>query len=117
ATRAQQPAANDPLSTYLRRAHSAAMKDLAAIVDIMPEQDFGFRPVGAVNDVRTFGGIVHHAVAVTSWMCSLGDGKPDPVSALGPNPIIDKARLVALVSETNARCTTYLTALTDAGLA
>jgi len=113
---AQQAPNGAPLSTYLRRSYAAVFKDFTAVVEMMPEQDFGFRPAGAVNEVRTFGGIVYHVVATTSWMCAMGNGTPDPVTALGPAAIVDKTRLLALVNDTNVRCTAYLATLTDSAL-
>jgi uncharacterized damage-inducible protein DinB len=113
---AQQPADGEVLSTYLRRSYAAVSKDLVAVVEMMPEQDFGFRPAGAVKEVRTFGEIVAHVVLVNSWVCSMAEGRPDSTSSMGSAIAVDKARLVALLNETNTRCTTYLATLTDTAL-
>ena len=108
---------SDPITKYLQRSFAAVAKDLVAAVEMMPEEDFGFRPSGVAKEVRTFGAIVHHMVSVNSWVCSMGEGKPDPISALGAAPIVDKARLVGLLSDTNTRCTAYLATVTDRTLA
>ncbi|MGH7468307.1 MAG: DinB family protein [Longimicrobiales bacterium] len=111
-----QQAAPDGLSTYLRQSYAAVAKDLSAAVELMPAQDLEFRPAGVAKEVRTFAAIVHHIMAVNSWVCSLGEGKPDPISALGPEPIVDKVRLLDLLGETDRRCTAYLATLTDSAL-
>jgi uncharacterized damage-inducible protein DinB len=114
--RAQQPA-HDPLATYLRRSYAALSKDLSAVVEMMPEQDFGFRPAGAVTSVRTFGEIVAHIAVVSAFSCEMGDGKPaSKKPSLDSAFARDKARLIALVNETDARCTEYLATLTDTAL-
>jgi uncharacterized damage-inducible protein DinB len=115
AARAQQPADN-ALSTYLRQSYAAVAKDLTAAVELMPAQDLQFRPAGVATEVRTFAAIVYHIMAVNSWVCSLGEGKPDPISALGPEPVVDKVRLLGLLSETDTRCTAYLARLVDSAL-
>jgi uncharacterized damage-inducible protein DinB len=113
---AQQPASDAVLSTYLRNSYAALSKDLVAVVEMMPEQAFGFRPAGAVKEVRTFGEIVAHLVIVNAWVCSMGDGKPNSTSSVGRDIALDKTRLVALLNETNTRCTAYLATVTDSAL-
>lgn len=114
--RAQQPANVNPLSTYLQRSYAAVAKDLVALVATMPEQDFGFRPAGAVNEVRTFGQIVSHLVLVNAFVCAMGDGLPDPPVPGSGAPPEDKPGLIAMIERTNARCTAYLATVTDAAL-
>ena len=114
--RAQPAKDGAALSAYLQKSYAAVARDLVAVVELMPEQDFGFRPAGVAPEVRSFADIVHHVVGVNSWVCSMGEGQPDPMSAAGPNPILDKARLLTLLHETNSRCTAYLATLTDSRL-
>jgi uncharacterized damage-inducible protein DinB len=113
---AQQAADEAPLSSYLRRSFAALARDLAAVAEMMPEQDFTFRPAGVVSEVRTFGQILAHLTLVNDWVCSMGDGKPTSPAAADTSVAHSKARLVALVTETNTRCTAYLSAMTDADL-
>jgi uncharacterized damage-inducible protein DinB len=121
AAHAQEPA-KDVLSAYLRLSYAVMSKDLAATVATMPEEDFGFRPAGAVKEVRAFGDIVAHLVSTNAFVCSMGDGKPDPTASYAKTPAEldalarDKSRLVAFMNETNARCTAYLATVTDAAL-
>jgi len=115
AAHAQQPA-NDALSTYLRRSYAALSKDLRAAVELMPEQDFAFRPAGAVKEVRTFGEIVVHVAAANAFSCEMGDGKPASKLRVDSTLTVDKARLLALLNETDSRCTAYLATLTDTAL-
>jgi uncharacterized damage-inducible protein DinB len=107
----------DPITKYLQRSYTVVAKDLVAAIEMMPEEDFGFRPAGVAKEVRSFGAIVYHIVSVNSWVCSMGEGKPDPISALGAAAIVDKARLVGLLNDTNTRCSAYLATLTDFRLA
>ena len=113
---AQQPPSDDVLSGYLRRSYAAVSKDLLAAVEMLPEQDLGFRPAGAVEKVRTFGEIAAHVVVVNSWVCSTGDGKPPSTTKFDPALAKEKARLIAFINETDARCTTYLASVNDAAL-
>jgi uncharacterized damage-inducible protein DinB len=46
----------------------------------------------------------------------MGDGKPGSTSSLDSALATDKARLIAALNETNARCTAYLETLTDSAL-
>ena len=114
--RAQQPAPDDVLSAYLRRSYAAVSKDLMAAVETMPEKDFGFRPAGAIEKVRTFGEIALHLVAANSWVCFMGEPKSTPAPAFDPALATDKARLVAVMKEVDARCTASLETLKDAEL-
>ena len=111
----QAPPADAALSNFLRASYAALSRDLVAAVEIMPAEEFGFRPAGAVKEVRTFGEIVSHLVLVNMFVCAMGDGQPDTTSAKSVS-IIDKPGLVALLNETNARCTAYLATLTDSAL-
>jgi uncharacterized damage-inducible protein DinB len=112
---AQQPAGDDVLSTYLRRAYAAVSRDVVAAVELMPEEQLGFRPAGVIDKVRTFGQIAAHIVEANHWVCSAGDGKPKTPSIDG-GLAADKSRLVAALKEVDARCTAYLESVTDAAL-
>ncbi len=115
AAHAQQPA-DDPLSTYLRQAYAAVSKDVLAVAEMMPEQDFGFRPAGVVKDVRTFGEILAHLALVDAFSCEMGDGRPPSELKADSALVNDKSRLIALLKDTDARCTAYLAKLTDPAL-
>lgn len=116
AAQAQQPA-SDPLSNYLRRAYAAVSKDVLAVAEMLPEEDLGFRPANVAKEVRTFGEIVAHIAQVNAFTCEMGDGKPPSDKKPAPALSSNKSRLVALLKETDARCTAYLDTLTDAALA
>ena len=112
-----QTSANDaPLSGYLRRSYAALSRDLVAAVEIMPEHAYGFRPSGAVKEVRTFGEIVVHIIAVNDFVCAMGDGRPASKAPGDSGLTTNKPRLISALNETNARCTEYLATLTDADL-
>jgi uncharacterized damage-inducible protein DinB len=113
---AQQPGEADVLSTYLRRSFAAVARDLGAAVDMMPAEHLGFRPADAIEKVRTFGEIAAHLVTVQYWICAVGDGKPEAPSPFGADIARDKARLMAALKETDARCTAYLATVTDKSL-
>jgi uncharacterized damage-inducible protein DinB len=113
---AQQPEADDALSSYLRRSYAAVSRDVAAAVAMMPEEHLGFRPVNVVEKVRTFGEIAAHLLTVNYWICAVSDGKPERSSPFGASIATDKARLVAAIEETDQRCTAYLASLTDKSL-
>lgn len=115
ATSAFAQDAADPLTQYLRRSYAAVARNLEAVVDLMPEQEFGFRPVGAVKEVRTFAEIVAHVIEVNTFVCAMGDGRRDSTQA-PPGAPLQKARLTASLKAINTRCTAYLASLTDATL-
>lgn len=109
---AAAPAAN-PLSDYLQRSHASLAKDLIAVVEMMPEDAYAFRPAGAGQEVRTFGEIVYHIASTSDFVCAMGEG-PSGAAAIGkPNPVADKASLVPLVRRMNDRCAAYFATLTD----
>ncbi len=112
ASQAQSPD-NSPISDYLRRSYAAAAKDFSLALETMPEQDFDFRPAGAVKEVRTFGEIAAHLALVNSFVCAMGDGKPDVTATPGFKVPVDKPGVIALANSVNARCTGYLATLTD----
>lgn len=114
--RAQQPGSDAAVSNYLRRSYAAFSKNLVAVVAMMPEPDFRFRPEGAAKEVRTFGEIVAHIVFVNAFACAMGDGKENSAPATDSTLPFDKTRLVALMNETNTRCTAYFATLTDSML-
>lgn len=114
--RAQEPPADALLAPYLQRSYAALSRDLVAAVAMMPEPDLRFRPAGTVKEVRTFGEIVAHLVLVNAFVCAMGDGKPKSNMPVDTALAHDKARLVALLDETNTRCTAYLATLTDTAL-
>ena len=116
AAAAQEANRDDILASYIRRSHAALTKNLAAVVETMPEGDFGFRPAGAIEEVRTFGEIVVHMLTATSFICAMGDGKPDSTAWGARGLSLDKARLIALVAETTTRCTSYFATLSDGAL-
>ena len=105
----ENPTTDDVLSTYLRRSYAAVARDLTAAVEMMPAEDFDYRPDGVADEVRTFGEHVAHLLSVNMWVCAMGDGQP----ASTAKPETDKASLTALMTETNERCTAYLDELTD----
>lgn len=115
--RAQQAANSNAISSYLLQSYTTLAKGLTAVVTTMPGDDFAYRPPGVAAEVRTFGQIVAHVAYVTAYSCEMGDGKAVPVRQEDTTIVHDKARLLALLSETDARCIAYLSSLSDSALA
>jgi uncharacterized damage-inducible protein DinB len=111
----QQGAASEPLAAYLRRAFNAVAKDLVAAAELMPAQDYGYRPAGVVDAVRTFGALLDHITVVNSLNCAMAAGGPDLRASLGKE-IGEKAQMIQVVKDVNAMCADFLGTQTDSSL-
>ena len=112
---AQSPPASQPLTTYLQRSFAAVSKNLAAAAEIMPAENYDFKPAGAAKEVRTFAQLVEHIVAVNSYTCGFIKPAPAPkMSRTADEPA--KPALIKAIAESTAFCTEYLATLTDAAL-
>ena len=113
--RAQSPPTSQPLTTYLQRSFAAVSKNLAAAAELMPAENFGFKPAGAAKEVRTFAQLIEHIVVVNSYTCGFIKPAPAPkVARAADEPV--KPALIKAIAESTAFCTDYLATLTDAAL-
>src|SRR5688572_26378828 len=112
---AQSPPPSEPLTTYLQRSFAAVSKNLAAAAELMPAENYGFKPAGAAKEVRTFAQLIEHIVAVNSYTCGFIKPAPAPKIARTPEEP-PKPALVKAIAESTAFCADYLATLTDAAL-
>ena len=72
---AQSPAAANPIAAGVRTAWEGGKRNLTRSAELMPEKDYGFRPV---ETVRTFGQILAHVAGANYVFCSAAKGEPSP---------------------------------------
>jgi len=72
---AQSPAGANPVASAARTAWDGAKRNLAQSAELMPESDYGFRPV---DTVRTFGQIVAHVAGANYVFCAAAKGEKPP---------------------------------------
>jgi uncharacterized damage-inducible protein DinB len=90
--------------------HEAYKKILLRSAEVMPEENYGFKPT---NGVRTFGQIVGHVADSQYEFCSvvLGEKNPDPQVEKSRTT---KADLVAALKDAFAYCDKAYEGMTDA---
>ena len=72
---AQSAAAANPVSSGVRTAWESAKRNLTRSAELMPDADYGFRPV---ETVRTFGQILAHVAGANYVFCSAAKGEKSP---------------------------------------
>jgi uncharacterized damage-inducible protein DinB len=105
-------------ASYLKLAHKSIRTNLIESAKKMPEADYGFRPQGAAEEVRTFGELVAHLADTNYNFCSWAKGERRPGAAIstGRNKTMTKAELVTALDEALAYCDPVYTQATDATL-
>lgn len=62
----------------LKAGYEMAKSNLVRAAEQMPEEDYGFRPAGVIEEVRTFGGIMAHAANANFMFCGMVSGEAGP---------------------------------------
>jgi uncharacterized damage-inducible protein DinB len=110
---AQAPRAGsgNPVSTSLRNQWDGVKKNITQSADIMPEADYGFRPV---ESVRTFGQILAHVAGANYLFCAASKGEKAPhAEDEFEKSAKTKAEIVKALSDSLAYCDGQFTALDD----
>jgi uncharacterized damage-inducible protein DinB len=89
--------------------YEAVKRNLTAMIEKMPEEQFSFRPV---PEVRSFGESVAHVADAQARNCNLASGAGS--KTLDADKKKTKAELLATIKESFAICDAAFAALTDA---
>jgi uncharacterized damage-inducible protein DinB len=93
------------------REFSTIRGDFIAAAELMPAEQYGFKPV---ETVRSFGDEVAHATAVNRRLCGMASGAAAPPrQTAAPQPGV-KAELVSALKSSFEQCADVLAAQTDA---
>ena len=93
------PTAN-PIATGVRAAWDGAKRNLTRSAEMMPETDYGFRPV---DTVRTFGQILAHVAGANYVFCSAAKGETSPhAEAAFEKTATTRAQIIKALNESIA---------------
>ena len=109
---AQTPAAQNPMSTWLRNAWNGNRNNIIRTAEKMPEENYGMRP-GAQPEVRTFGQQVAHVATYNYLWCAQAKGEKNP-NTQSLEKLTSKAEIMKALNDAFAYCEGAYNALTDA---
>jgi uncharacterized damage-inducible protein DinB len=108
---AQTGTVANPISSGIRTAWEGVKRNVTRSAELMPEADYGFRPV---NTVRTFGEILAHVAGANYVFCSAAKGeKPPYEEAAFEKTAKTRAQIIKVLNESIAYCDTAFAALDD----
>jgi uncharacterized damage-inducible protein DinB len=99
--------AQNPLSTETKAGYNAIKKNLLAMAEKMPEENYSFKPT---PDIRTFGQLVGHIADSQMRGCSAINSEPKQASAASKT---SKADLEAALKASFDECDKAYDSLTD----
>lgn len=112
-----------PLSASLKRMWDGMKRNISESADKMPAGDYGFRPVGVVEEVRTFGQFLAHVGGAQMSYCgrAMGDRTPEQMKEDQTRwgdleKSGTKDQIVKALAESIAYCDSVYGAMTDAKL-
>ncbi len=109
--RAQSPAGSNPIAAGVRTAWEGGKRNLTRSAEMMPENDYGFRPV---NTVRTFGEILAHVAGANYVFCAAAKGEPSPhAEAAFEKTATTRAQIIKVLAESVAYCDAAYASLDD----
>ena len=97
-------------SGEIRNTWNTVKGNLQRMVDAMPEDQYGFKPV---PEIRSFGELVAHVADAQNLFCSMVTGKPRPESNAKKT---SKADLTAAMKESISACDAAWESLTEANM-
>ena len=108
---AQSPANANPVSGGIRTAWDGAKRNLTRSAELMPESDYGFRPV---DTVRTFGQILAHVAGANYVFCSAAKGEKSPhAEAAFEKTATTRPQIIKALNDSIAYCDGAFAALDD----
>jgi uncharacterized damage-inducible protein DinB len=108
---AQAPTTANPVAAGVRTAWESAKRNLTRSAELMPEKDYGFRPV---DTVRTFGQILAHVAGANYVFCSAAKGEKSPhAEADFEKSATTRAQIIKALNESIAYCDAAYAALDD----
>jgi uncharacterized damage-inducible protein DinB len=106
-----QTASANPISSAIRTAWDGAKRNLTRSAELMPEADYGFRPV---NTVRTFGEVLAHVAGANYVFCSAAKGEKSPYAeAAFEKTATTRAQIIKALNDSIAYCDAAYAALDD----
>jgi uncharacterized damage-inducible protein DinB len=101
----------NPISQAVRQSWNTAKKNITDSAGLMPEANYGFKPV---EGVRTFGEILAHVAGANYVFCSASKGEKTPHAENAfEKSATTKAAIVKALDESMAYCDGQFTALDD----
>ena len=108
---AQSTAAANPIASGVRTAWEGGKRNLTRSAELMPEKDYGFRPV---DTVRTFGQILAHVAGANYVFCSAAKGEASPhAEAAFEKTATTRAQIIKALNDSIAYCDAAYAALDD----
>ena len=108
---AQSPATPNPISSGVRTAWASGKQNLTRSAELMPEADYGFRPVATV---RTFGQILAHVAGANYVFCAAAKGEKSPhEEAAFEKTATTRAQIIKALADSIAYCDAAYASLDD----
>lgn len=108
---AQSAGGTNPISSAIRSGWDAAKRNIARSAELMPEADYGFRPV---DTVRTFGQILAHVAGANYVTCSAAKGEKSPFAEDAfEKTAKTRTQIVKALNDSIAYCDAAYAALDD----
>jgi uncharacterized damage-inducible protein DinB len=106
------PAAAQTASDAIRSSWNSVKRNIKESAELMPEENFGFKPT---PDVRSFGDILTHVAGASYEFCAAARNEPAPFKEGSfEGKKTTKAEIVEVTNDAIAYCDGAFTALTDA---
>jgi uncharacterized damage-inducible protein DinB len=107
--------AQNPISDSLRSSWNGAKRNIKESAELMPEENYGFKPA---PEVRTFGAILAHVAGASYVFCAAAKGEKAPYAEdYFEKNATTKADIVKATNDAIAYCDGAYTSLTDASAA
>ncbi len=106
----EAPTPANPISASERGFYALVSSEVIAAAEMMPEENYAFKPT---PDVRSFGQLVGHVADAQYGFCSTASGEENPSKGIEKSKT-SKADLVAALKEAVAYCNKAYSGMTDA---
>jgi len=112
AVTATTAAAQNPISDSLRRSWNSVKRNIKESAELMPEENYGFKPT---PDVRSFGDLLTHVAGASYVYCSSAKNEKSAFEEDSfEGKLKTKAEIVKATNDAIAYCDDAFAALTDA---
>jgi uncharacterized damage-inducible protein DinB len=109
------PAAGNPIASALQQSWDSAKRNMTQSADVMPEVNYGFKPV---DSVRTFGQILAHVAGANYVFCSAAMATKSPhAEDEFEKKATTRAAIIEALAASMKYCDSAYNAATDAQLA
>jgi uncharacterized damage-inducible protein DinB len=90
--------------------YDIAKSDLTRAAEQMPEEDYGFKPAGVIDEVRSFGQIMAHVAGANGMFCGMVSGEAAPAV---DEAMTAKADIVKALNDSFAFCDRAIASVND----